>query len=212
MTPTSSSTSYTDLRDRDGLPDSLRFWKARIEASDSFPVGLIYGPSGCGKSSMVKAGLLPRLAPHVIAIHESATTGLEPRLLARVRRACPGLRPEATLVEALAEVRRGTVLPPGSKLLIVLDQFEQWLHARKEGPETELLLALRQCDGDRLQALLIVRVDFWMASSRFMRQLEVRVIEGENTAAVHSFPTASREKSWRPSARPMGRCPPHRRR
>ncbi|MGP0066585.1 MAG: SUMF1/EgtB/PvdO family nonheme iron enzyme, partial [Isosphaeraceae bacterium] len=60
--------------------------------------------------------------------------------------------------------------------------------------ETELLLALRQCDGDRLQALLIVRVDFWMASSRFMRQLEVRVIEGENTAAVDLFPTAHARK------------------
>ena len=57
-------------RDRDGLPESLRFWKARIEAIGFVPVGLIYGPSGCGKSSMVKAGLLPRLAPHVIAIHD----------------------------------------------------------------------------------------------------------------------------------------------
>src|SRR5206468_263442 len=39
-------------RDRDGLPDGIRFWKARIEATDAdgtFSVGLIYGPSGCGK-------------------------------------------------------------------------------------------------------------------------------------------------------------------
>jgi hypothetical protein len=52
-------------RDRDGLPDSIRFWKSRIEQTDpdqTFTVGLIYGPSGCGKSSLVKAGLLPRLA------------------------------------------------------------------------------------------------------------------------------------------------------
>src|SRR5262249_43438973 len=52
-------------RDRDGLPDGLRFWKARIEEKDAdntFSVGLIYGPSGCGKSSLVKAGLLPRLS------------------------------------------------------------------------------------------------------------------------------------------------------
>src|SRR5262249_32910400 len=41
-------------RDRDGLPESLRFWKTRIESADpdaAFKVGLIYGPSGCGKSS-----------------------------------------------------------------------------------------------------------------------------------------------------------------
>src|SRR5262249_46959489 len=63
-------------RDRDGLPDSLRFWKTRIEESDpnsTFAVGLLYGPSGCGKSSLVKAGLLPRLAGHVVAVYVEAT-------------------------------------------------------------------------------------------------------------------------------------------
>src|SRR5262249_52799324 len=42
-------------RDRDGLPESIRFWKNRIEETDpdkTFAVGLIYGPSGCGKSSL----------------------------------------------------------------------------------------------------------------------------------------------------------------
>ena len=51
-------------RNRDGLPESIRFWKTQIETTDAektFRVGLIYGPSGCGKSSLVKAGLLPRL-------------------------------------------------------------------------------------------------------------------------------------------------------
>jgi predicted AAA+ superfamily ATPase len=58
-------------RDREGLPDSLRFWKTRIEETDpdnTFKVGLIYGPSGCGKSSLVKAGLLPRLSEEEIAV------------------------------------------------------------------------------------------------------------------------------------------------
>ena len=52
-------------RDRNGLPESIRFWKRKIERTDvdrTFRVGLIHGPSGCGKSSLVKAGLLPRLA------------------------------------------------------------------------------------------------------------------------------------------------------
>ena len=58
-------------RDREGLPDSIRFWKTRIETTDAdntFAVGLIYGPSGCGKSSLVRAGLLPRLAKSVTAV------------------------------------------------------------------------------------------------------------------------------------------------
>ena len=63
-------------RNRTGLPDSLRFWKIRIEESDpdqTFAVGLIYGPSGCRKSSLVNAGLLPRLSQHVIAVYVEAT-------------------------------------------------------------------------------------------------------------------------------------------
>ena len=56
-------------RDRDGLPDSIRFWKVRIAERDpeqAFRVGLIYGPSGCGKSSLVKAGLLPAPARAIV--------------------------------------------------------------------------------------------------------------------------------------------------
>src|SRR6516165_2824154 len=80
-------------RDRDGLPDSLRFWKSRIEEKDAektFSVGLICGPSGCGKSSLVKAGLLPRLSEEVVAIYVEATPGdTEARLLKGVRKHCP---------------------------------------------------------------------------------------------------------------------------
>src|SRR5439155_24524776 len=58
-------------RDRDGLPEGIRFWKTRIEEMDAektFSVGLICGPSGCGKSSLVKAGLVPRLSEDMIAV------------------------------------------------------------------------------------------------------------------------------------------------
>src|SRR5947209_366517 len=58
-------------RRSDGLPESVHFWKVRIEEMDpdkTFRVGVIFGPSGCGKSSLVKAGLLPRLADHVRSV------------------------------------------------------------------------------------------------------------------------------------------------
>ena len=82
-------------RDRDGLPDSIRFWKTRIEETDAdntFTVGLIYGPSGCGKSSLVKAGLLPRLSADVIAVYVEATAEeTETRLLNGLRKRCPAV-------------------------------------------------------------------------------------------------------------------------
>src|SRR5262249_11520788 len=122
-------------RDRDGLPDSLRFWKTRIEATDpdaTFRVGLIYGPSGCGKSSLVKAGLLPRLATHIVKVYIEATAEeTESRLMRSVRKACPDLSPQMGLIDSLREIRLGRVLHSGHKLLLVLDQFEQWLHAKR---------------------------------------------------------------------------------
>ncbi len=178
-------------RDRHGLPEVLRFWKAGVEGRDGerpFPVGLLYGPSGCGKSSLVKAGLLPLLAPHVVPVYVEATAeDTEVRLLKALMRRCPDFPAGRDLGESLAAVRRGQGLPSGKKLLLVLDQFEQWLHARRQYEGTELALALRQCDGDRLQCLLLVRDDFWTPVSRFMRELEVGIVEGQNAAAVDLF-------------------------
>ena len=84
-------------RDQNGLPDNIRFWKTRIEETDpdkTSSVGLIYGPSGCGKSSLVKAGLLPRLAKHVLLVYIEATPEeTEARLLKGLRKASPELSP-----------------------------------------------------------------------------------------------------------------------
>ena len=93
-------------RDRDGLPDGLRFWKARIEATEgdkTFRIGLIYGPSGCGKSSLLKAGLLPLLAAHVTPVYVEATAGdTEAGLLRGLRKVFPAIPGDSGLVEALA--------------------------------------------------------------------------------------------------------------
>ena len=178
-------------RDRDGLPDSIRFWKRKIEQIDpdrTFKVGLIYGPSGCGKSSLVRAGLLPRLGEHVLPVYIEATTEeTEARLLKGLRKSCPELPKGIGLVDSLANLRRGRILPPQQKVLLVLDQFEQWLHAKRGEENTELVAVLRHCDGEHIQAVVLVRDDFWLAASRFMRDLEIRLFEGENSALVDLF-------------------------
>jgi serine/threonine protein kinase/formylglycine-generating enzyme required for sulfatase activity len=178
-------------RDRDRLPESVRFWKMRLEETDpdrTFRVGLLYGPSGCGKSSLVKAGVLPRLAGHVVAVYVEATPWeTETRLLNTLRRRCPGVPLDLDLVKTLAHLRRGRGLPPRHKVVIVLDQFEQWLHGRREETESLLVQALRQCDGEHVQALILVRDDFWMATTRFFRDLEVPLAEGKDSAAVDLF-------------------------
>src|SRR5262249_20837078 len=167
-------------RDRGGLPDSIRFWKARAEETDpdrTFPVGLMYGSSGCGKSSLVKAGLLPRLSEHVLVVQvESTAEGTETRLLHGLRKKCPALPDGLSLQESFAALRRGAGLPRSKKVLVVLDQFEQWLHARPEEGDTDLVQALRQCDGGHVQGIVLVRDDFWMRATRFLHALEVRLL------------------------------------
>ncbi len=88
------------------------------------------------------------------------------------------------LTDTLAALRRGQ----GHKVVIIIDQFEQWLHARWDEDDTDLVQALRQCDGGNVQCIVMVRDDFWMAVTRFMRAVEVRLVEGQNSAAVDLFP------------------------
>ncbi len=198
-------------RDRDGLPDSIRFWKRKVEQIDpdlTFKVGLIYGPSGCGKSSLLKAGLLPRLGKHVLPVYIEATPEeTETRLLKGLRKVCPQLAQGSGLVDSLANLRRGRILRPERKVLLVLDQFEQWLFARRGEVNTELVAALRHCDGEHVQAVVLVRDDFWMAATRFMRDLEIRLVEGENSAAVDLFDLDHARKVLAAFGRAFGKLP-----
>ena len=202
-------------RDRDGLPDSLRFWKTRVETTDpdtAFKVGLIYGPSGCGKSSLVKAGLLPLLAKHVLPVYIEATPAeTEARLLQALRRACPDLAPGLGLVETLAALRRGKTLRSGQKVLLVLDQFEQWLFARRNETDPELVAALRQCDGEHVQAVVMFRDD---SSAR--RQPvhsgdlgNPAPFEGENSALADLFDPLHARKVLAAFGRAYGVLPEH---
>lgn len=177
-------------RDRSGLPESVKFWKDRIEAApaDTFRVGVIYGPSGCGKSSFVKAGVLPQLVDKVLPVYIEATPlETETRLLKSIRKACPDLSIDLGVADSMAALRRHADGASKPRLLIVIDQFEQWLHSRPKEEACELVRAIRQCDGDRLQCLITVRDDFWMALTNFMHDVEVRLIPENNLAAVDLF-------------------------
>lgn len=198
-------------RDREGLPEGLRFWKHEIDERDpdnTFRVGVIYGPSGCGKSSFMKAALLPHLDSRIVSVYVEATAGeTEARLLRRLRKHCPGLPEALGLKETIAAIRRDRRIAPGRKVFLVLDQFEQWLHAKRSYDNTELVEALRQCDGKRVQCIVMVRDDFWMAATRFMQELEIRLLEGGNSAAVDLFDLDHAKNVLAAFGRAFGRLP-----
>lgn len=176
--------------DREGLPKRVRFWKNQIEkidADETFSVGLMYGPSGCGKTSLVKAALIPRLSDGVLPIYVEATaTDTEVRLIKALKKRCPELAADVSLPEMIAQLRSSGG-SRGRKVLIVLDQFEQWLHEHDSISDSQLIPALRQCDGGSVQCVVMVRDDFWMSATRFMQALEVPLVEGHNSAAVDLF-------------------------
>ncbi len=157
------------------LPNSIAFWKAGIEGRDAdrgFRIGVIYGPSGSGKSSFVKAGLLPRLGDHITAIYLQSTAGeTEARLLGGLRKRCPDLPESLRLAEALAALHDGNGLPQGKKILLILDQFEQLLVAWNGDRDAEWVSALQCCDGERVQALLLMRDEYLPATISLLEEL-----------------------------------------
>ncbi len=202
-------------RDANGVPDILRRLRMRITSrklDDSFRVGLLYGSSGSGKSSLVRAGLIPLLDDSVhVAYVESDATQTEMRILAAIaplaespsiaessfgfvsmRSELSGTanvdddRPGQSLIDAMTAIRRGAAAE-GRKVVIVLDQFEQWLHSHPIVENTDLVNALRQCDGVNLQCLVLIRDDFWMPATRFFHELDIRLIQGVNCTAVDQF-------------------------
>jgi serine/threonine protein kinase len=178
-------------RDREGLPTPIRFWKNCIEErepDETFKVGLLYGPSGCGKSSLIKAGVLPRLNSDISTLYVDATShDTEARILHLLRRKFKGLAHDLDLADSLRELREQSELRSGHKVVIVMDQFEQWLHQWQTGADAELVRALLQCDGGNVQCVLMVRDDFWLPVSRVMRQLELGIVDGTNAMLVDSF-------------------------
>ncbi len=131
----------------------------------------------------------------------------EGRLLRSLRRADPESAADEDLVQTLASIRRGRVPPPFRKVLLVLDQFEQWLFTNRGKENTEMVAALRQCDGEHLQAIVLVRDDFWLAVSRFMAQLEIDLVQGRNTSLVDLFDLRHARKVLRDFGRAYGTIP-----
>ena len=195
-------------RARDGLPEPIRFWKTRIESRspDAFKVGILYGPSGCGKSSLVKAGILPRLSPaSTRAIFLEATRqGTEAGLASLLSKLDSPAPEEATLAELAAGARKAAV--GGKKLVVVLDQLEQWLHSHAADVDgAELTSVLRQADGSNLQFLLLVRDDFWAGATRLFRALETPMVEEENARLVDLFDRSHARKVLELFGRAYGR-------
>ena len=134
-------------RDRSGLPQVVRFWKRLIEGTNpdkSFRIGVIHGPTGSGKTSLIRSGLLPKLGEHVIPVSVIATgQHTESVLCAKLQETFRTIPRDLELADVLSEVKGKVAEQPGAKVLLVIDQFEQWLHFDRDLESSRLVEALR---------------------------------------------------------------------
>ncbi|QDU82520.1 Serine/threonine-protein kinase PknB [Polystyrenella longa] len=185
-------------KNKAGLPEIVGFWKSQLEESDpekTFRVGLIYGPSGCGKSSVLKAGIIPSLNETIVPVYiEASTSGTEPSILRAISSQVPEISSDGGLLEACKSIRRNKGVFNGSKLVLIIDQFEQWLHSHSIAEGVDLVNVLRQCNGTHLQCILSVRDDFWMAITDLFTELDIPLVPGENLTAIDLFNLRHAEK------------------
>jgi WD40 repeat protein len=155
---------------------------------------LVVGPSGCGKSSLVRAGVLPRIAG------EDYWLSLPPIV--------PGIDPLGNLVRAIADflvaqrisydtkslrkdierdglraVAHDLLLAAGAashcKLLVVIDQFEELLTQTEPAERSEFVAALEPALGGPIQVMATLRseyVDAWGKDSD-LRNLRTRIYQ-----------------------------------
>lgn len=180
-------------RNRNGMPNSLKFWLNRILLPVSVdlltPVGVVFGPSGSGKSSYVRAGLLPLLSPDILAVVvDCSATDTEAKLLKFLIERLENVPAGIGLIDLCSGISQGLWRPKAkSKVLLVLDQFEQRLSRGDDFQTADLVKALRFCDGRVLQALLLCRDDFFTHLSRFTDRLGMDLREGDNAQAIDLF-------------------------
>ncbi|MFM8474289.1 MAG: protein kinase domain-containing protein [Planctomycetaceae bacterium] len=187
-------------------------------------------PSGAGKSSWFAAGVLPTLRERdhrdvltVVSLNAEESTfdpdaGSE-NTVSRLRqqliyRLSLPRNTTASLEDILTEWK-ATAAPQTDrknstkKLLIVIDQFEQWLSIHGRRKETQLQQALQHCDGQLLQTLLIFRSDFIDRAEPFMdacgsprshgrNGCSIDLLTGEESSAVldHVLSTPGAASRW----------------
>jgi WD40 repeat protein/DNA-binding SARP family transcriptional activator/tRNA A-37 threonylcarbamoyl transferase component Bud32 len=135
----------------------------------------VVGPSGIGKSSVVRAGLVP-------ALRSGALAGSDQWLITDM---VPGADPFEEMASALLRVAAhrpadlaaqltadpegviallGDMLPPGSRLLVVVDQFEElFTHTTDEGTRRRFLALIESLTPNPhspARVVLTMRADF----------------------------------------------------
>jgi hypothetical protein len=182
-------------------PEDARFFYGReaeiAEMQRRLRVGrylLVIGPSGAGKSSLVTAGLLPALARqqpgpwHVVTLRPGATPGA---VLAQALGGDPAQ--PAAAVQALLAAHA-----PATRLLVIVDQFEELFTQADRAAQSAFLTALTALRTVPAATLmLLMRADFYPDLMQSVlwppgegERLEIAPLHGDALRAAITRPAA----------------------
>ena len=161
--------SEADAGDFYGRADAVDQLLLRVS---EVPLVAVVGPSGCGKSSLVEAGLVPALRskhdPWVTCVMYPGTYPFVELESALGRVAVKELRgvsgpleeDEQALVKTVKQI-----LPPGTKCLLVIDQFEELFTLTRDDRSRNLfldaLVALSRDARSDTRVVITLRADFF---------------------------------------------------
>ena len=132
------------------------------------PFALVVGPSGSGKSSVVKAGLVPRLAAEGWAVVQCR----------------PGLNPLRELASGLLEATLGSALS-ATDPLSRQERAEEWAERLRAAPERILDLAPKLGNG---RPMLLVIAQFEELFTRDAEAGDGSALKKEETDSDHGSP------------------------
>ncbi len=195
-----------------GLPESVQYWKDWIESYDNSEynrIAILYGASGSGKTSLVRAGIIPYLAPDVLPISIECRKGETiPQIALQIQRQT-NLKP-CELASLLLQLRDDTTARcEHRKAILLFDQFDSWAGSASVAQLSDLASALRHCDGESLQTLLIVRDDFWTSATEFMRLVECGIEQWKNARSIELLDRHHARRLLEAAGRGFGSLPPN---
>ncbi len=206
-----------------GLPESVQYWKDWMESYDGSEygrIGIMYGPSGSGKTSLLRAGIIPYLTPDLLPINidcrkgesilqYAMQIGQQVASESASESASEWARQSVDLAALLLTVRDDSAArSEHRKAVLLFDQFDNWAGSATASQLAELAAALRHCDGESLQALLIVRDDFWTSATEFMRLVECGVEQWKNARSIELLDRHHARRLLEAAGRGFGSLPP----
>ncbi|MBV8999229.1 MAG: WD40 repeat domain-containing protein [Solirubrobacterales bacterium] len=182
---------------------------------------LLYAPSGVGKSSLLRAAVMPRLrrgaeesyqrrgsATHIPVLFSAWSEEPVDRFIAELERAIAsfqrGEKETALPRSSLTEAFRAAVSATDATLLVILDQFEEYLlyrpRERHPGRLADELAAAINSQGLRADFLIAVREDAY-AGLGDLFQAKLPNVYGNYLHLEYLHRDAAREAIVRPVAR-----------